>query len=227
MSQRTALLATTALTVFLLIVMVGIAWQVSQKLTVDALAVQQAAAPTQAAVNLGAPPAAAEPAQPANAEREAAYQQLIQQANQRLEQANKEQQALAKQLELAKQNQVAHAPAAASQPAKHNISPDQAVAIALNAEKGAILSKPAELIDFQGTVAYEVTLDRGVVYVDANNGNVLYDSAVTITIHDAGSNQSNGGGKSAAPAPAPAPAPKPQRESEDHSKEQGGEHGGD
>jgi hypothetical protein len=38
---------------------------------------------------------------------------------------------------------------------------------------GASLLATPELVDFQSRAAYEVRLDRGVVYVDANSGEVL------------------------------------------------------
>jgi uncharacterized membrane protein YkoI len=65
------------------------------------------------------------------------------------------------------------APAAPAYP----ITPDMAVAIALNVVPGGQLTHPPELVDFQGTVAYEVMLAQGAVYVDANTGQVLYNAA--------------------------------------------------
>jgi hypothetical protein len=41
------------------------------------------------------------------------------------------------------------------------------------------------LVDFQGTVAYEVALNRGLVYVDATTGRILYNGAAqTVVIHN-------------------------------------------
>ena len=57
------------------------------------------------------------------------------------------------------------------------VSPDMAVAIAQAAAPGASLSRQPELVLFQGTVAYEVALDRGTVYVDADSGRVLHNGA--------------------------------------------------
>jgi uncharacterized membrane protein YkoI len=57
------------------------------------------------------------------------------------------------------------------------LSAEQATAIALQAEPGAIVSRVAELVSFKGITAYEVGLDSGMVYVDANTGQLLYDSA--------------------------------------------------
>jgi|DewCreStandDraft_2_1066082.scaffolds.fasta_scaffold01154_14 hypothetical protein len=53
------------------------------------------------------------------------------------------------------------------------ISPDLAATIALNLLPDASVLRTPELVDFQGTVAYEVVLDRGTVYVDATNGRIL------------------------------------------------------
>jgi uncharacterized membrane protein YkoI len=191
MSQRTALFVATGLTVFVLIMMVGVVGQLFLKSNVDALAVQPAA-PTQVAAVIGETQAVNGPTDAQIAQRDAAFQQLIQQANQRLAQANQKEQELAKQLE--EQKQAAPAPAPMSLQPKYTVTPDQAASIAQEAEKGAVLLKQPELVSYQGTVAYEVTLDRGMVYVDANTGKVLYDSAVVITIHDGGGPSNGGGG---------------------------------
>lgn len=53
------------------------------------------------------------------------------------------------------------------------ISPDLAATIALNVLPSASVVRPPELVDFQGTVAYEVVLDRGTLYVDATTGRIL------------------------------------------------------
>ena len=108
MSQRMALLITTALTVFVMVMLAGIAWQVFGKSSLGALALQSAApAQNEVASTVASPeaPLAAAPqvaADPASqvqvAAREAQYQQLIQPANARLDQAYKQQQELAKQI---------------------------------------------------------------------------------------------------------------------------------
>jgi uncharacterized membrane protein YkoI len=193
MSQRTALLVATGLTVFVLITMVGVVWQLFLKSNVGALTVQSVA-PTQVTVTTGKTQAVNGPTEAQIAQRDAAFQQLIQQANQRLAQANQKEQELAKQ--FAQQKQAAATPAPASQQPKYNVTSEQAASIALQAEKGATLLKQPELVSYQEAVAYEVTLDRGMVYVDANTGKVLYDSAVVITVHDGGSGKSGGSNKS-------------------------------
>ena len=198
MSQRTALLAATGLTVFVLVMVIGVVGQLFLKSNVDALAVQPAA-PTQAAAVMGETQAVNGPTDAQIAKRDAEFQQLVQQANQRLAQANQKEQELAKQLEEQKK---ATAPAPASQQPKYAVTPEQAASIALQAEKGAVLLKQPDLVEYQQAVAYEVTLDRGMVYVDANTGKVLYDSAVVITIHDGGG-PSNGGGSNVSSNSAP------------------------
>jgi uncharacterized membrane protein YkoI len=60
------------------------------------------------------------------------------------------------------------------------ISPDLAAQIAAQtAASGAVLSGNAELVNFQGTVAYEVVFDSGKIYVDASTGAVLYNGTVS------------------------------------------------
>jgi uncharacterized membrane protein YkoI len=77
--------------------------------------------------------------------------------------------------------QPTEAPAPTAPPApSYAVSADMAVTIALNAAAGATLTRQPELVDFQGTVAYEVLLDRGAVYVDANGGQVLYNGAAAV-----------------------------------------------
>lgn len=231
MSQRTALLVATALTVFVMITMVGLAWQVFQKATVNTLALQESV-PAQPTESVSAPqPVAAPTEQEQIAQREAAFQQLVQQANQRLEQAYKQQQDLTKELAIEKQNKVAKAPAAVSQQPKYNVTAQQAASIALAAEQGAVLVKPAELISFQGAIAYEVTLDRGLVYVDANTGKVIYDSAAVIVVRDGGGSGGNKGGGSPSVSAPKSGGHENEHESESHGNESDhggeGEHGGD
>lgn len=54
---------------------------------------------------------------------------------------------------------------------------DQATSIARKAAPQASLVSAPELVNLQGTVAYEVVLNRGKVYVDANSGALLYNGA--------------------------------------------------
>jgi hypothetical protein len=65
-------------------------------------------------------------------------------------------------------------------PANHNNAPrlaaDQAARITANIVPNAKLVRTPELVDLQGTVAYEVVLAQGVVYIDANTGAVLFNS---------------------------------------------------
>lgn len=57
------------------------------------------------------------------------------------------------------------------------VTSDQAVAIARQAAPLTALIGRPELVNLQGKVAYEVVLDRGKVYVDANSGVLLYNGA--------------------------------------------------
>lgn len=214
MPQRSTLILSAAITMFVLVIVGGLATRV----------MSQAAAPPAAE----APAPTAEPAPPEPTadlmvgvqnqidQREAAYQSRLRESNDRLQQANdqlalayQKQQELAAQLREAYQKQqelaaqLKHtqaapaqviteqsvkptpaqpqasppappAPAAPAAPA-YPISADNAGAIALAAEPGTQLMATPELVDFQGTVAYEVVLDAGKVYVDANTGQILYD----------------------------------------------------
>ncbi|MEI8132022.1 MAG: PepSY domain-containing protein [Leptolinea sp.] len=96
------------------------------------------------------------------AAREAAYNDLVVQANQRIETLNNEVSAL-------KENS-SQAP---SQPA---ITADTAANTAIKEAGGeeALLKIP-ELVNYQGTSAFEVKLEDGVVYVDAQSGKVIFN----------------------------------------------------
>jgi uncharacterized membrane protein YkoI len=98
--------------------------------------------------------------------REAEYRQALAQANQQLQQAYQQRRA---QPDQASQ---AGAPKAVA------VSADQAAALALGVVPGATLTKRPELVMFEGAPAYEVVLDQGTLYVDANSGNVLYDGVL-------------------------------------------------
>jgi len=96
-------------------------------------------------------------------ERESAYQDLTRQANERLQQAYAKLQAQA----------------TATSPA-YLFSPEQAANIALQLAPGAVLLNVPELVDFQGAMAYKVSLNIGLVYVDANSGQVLFNGIMTL-----------------------------------------------
>lgn len=97
-------------------------------------------------------------------QREAEYQRLLAQANAQLEQAYTQQTAQ---------------PTSVPKP-EYPISADQAAMIAMGKVPGATLMSTPDLVNFQGTVAYEVVLNRGKVYVDATTGTVLYNGAAAV-----------------------------------------------
>jgi uncharacterized membrane protein YkoI len=97
-------------------------------------------------------------------QREAEYQQLLAQANAQLEQAYAQQTA---------------APTEVQDPA-YPVSAEQAGMIAMGLVPGSTLMSAPELVNFQGTIAYEVVLNRGKVYVDATTATVLYNGAAAV-----------------------------------------------
>lgn len=162
MNQRTAFIVATAVTAFALVL-------------VGAVAVRAAVlsgAPESAPAPVAQPSATIDPAVQAQIdEREAAYRALIEQANQELQQAYA-------QLEATPGGQTTgepSAPATGTASAASAVSVEQATSIALGDVPGAKLVRWPELVLFQGVPAYEVTLDRGVLYVDANTGQVLHN----------------------------------------------------
>lgn len=99
---------------------------------------------------------AVEPATVPLAQREAEWQQLLAEANARLKQA------------YAAENP----PAPAQSP---DIGVLGAARAALLAVPGARLIRPPELVNYEGTPAYEVLFDQGPVYLDAATGQLLYN----------------------------------------------------
>ena len=71
-------------------------------------------------------------------------------------------------------------PAPVSVTPRYAVSTDQARRIALAVAAGSALNGEPELVIFRGVAAYEVTLDRGVVYVDAATGAVLYNAVASV-----------------------------------------------
>jgi hypothetical protein len=57
------------------------------------------------------------------------------------------------------------------------LTPERAIQIAQSAVPRAVLTRAPELVNFQGTVAYEVVLDRGALYIDASNSTILFNGA--------------------------------------------------
>lgn len=102
------------------------------------------------------------------AERELAYTQLIDQANQQLLQA---------QAALSQQNpETAAVVVAGSQ-----VSPEQASQLASEvALGGAQLTGTPELVNYEGTVAYEVPFSAGNIYIDATTGNLLFNGTISL-----------------------------------------------
>jgi uncharacterized membrane protein YkoI len=106
-------------------------------------------------------------------QREQQYQQLINEANQKIALANQ-------QLTELANSQVTVEPT--TQP--YLFSSEQAAKIAENLAQEPAVGLP-ELVAFSGTPAYEVLFDTnnitGKVYVDANNGAVLYNGLARTT----------------------------------------------
>lgn len=151
MNQRNLLAIAAALTAFVLVFGGGLVARLTQSAAATATATPATAQ------------GALDPAVEALIrEREAAYQQALDEANRQLTEANR----------LLAQQQTAPVTQAGA-PAEYAVSIEQAQLIALNANQNAALIKPAELVSYAGTPAYEVTLDQGMVYVDARSATIL------------------------------------------------------
>jgi hypothetical protein len=100
-------------------------------------------------------------------EREAAYQQMIDEANQRLE------------AQAAEQEQVQEQEQAEPETEEYPISVGLAVALGQDALDGGTLIRNVELVSVNGRAAYELIFDRGEVYIDAISGAILYNSSAS------------------------------------------------
>jgi uncharacterized membrane protein YkoI len=147
MTHKHALVLATVLTAFSLIVTGGLVTRL---------------APPTAAVN---DPLADPTVQALLQAREAEYQQALARANLQLQQAYQQPGRV----------QPDQAPQTAAAPDTPAVSADRAATIARELVSGATLTKQPELVVFEDTPAYEVVLDQGTLYVDANSGGVLYN----------------------------------------------------
>jgi len=101
-------------------------------------------------------------------QREAEYKALIDQANTQLAEAYRNQQTVSMPETMDQSTFV---------PPTDWITTEQAMSAAVINVPGARILRLPEMVDFQGTVAYEVSLDKGMVYIDASNGTLLYNAA--------------------------------------------------
>lgn len=101
------------------------------------------------------------------AEREVAYRQLIEEANQRIQALNAQVQGVS--------------PASQTQAM---LTADGVLSIAYQvAGNDQVLSGVPQLVNFQGTTAYEIPFINGMMYIDANSGAVLSNN-VKIQINE-------------------------------------------
>jgi len=178
--QRKALLLAAALSGFTL-VLVG---AVAGRIVSDPL--RSATVPT--AMTLPTPPPTPGPDPVVQAlldQRAAEYQTMIQQANDRLAQANR-------QLRQAYSAAAVAAARPAAPPPPAYLSAERAAQIASLVAPGANLTRTPELVNFQGAAAFEVVLDAGTLYIDAASGQVLYNGVATMV---AASGGGGGGGE--------------------------------
>ncbi len=101
----------------------------------------------------------------------AIYQEAIAQANRQLEQANQEIKRLSDQVN-------SFITASEAVPA-YPVSADQALQVALTFTGDQVtLAKDPELVSYNSRAAYEVSFDKGVMYIDAQTAEVLFNNVV-------------------------------------------------
>lgn len=111
------------------------------------------------------------------ASRQLAYEQALAQANAQLQTANEQ---LA-QLQGGLVNSTGQVPASASASSSDTpfaVSVEGAGQIALAVVPNTTITATPILVDFQGTVAYEVATNAGLLYIDATTGTILFNGAV-------------------------------------------------
>ncbi|TFH35032.1 MAG: hypothetical protein E4G99_08220 [Anaerolineales bacterium] len=156
MLNRKALMLSVGITAFVIVTIGGVFAAFAQS--------RLGSGPAIAAADLLSDPAV----QAALSEREAAYQQLIDEANQRLAEATT-------------------ATTVMTEPVleEYPVSIGLAVALAQNALGGGTLLRQPEMVLLNGRVAYELILDRGQVYIDATSGAILYNSGAAALVANA------------------------------------------
>jgi hypothetical protein len=196
--KKTALWISLALTAFLLLVAAGIVTAVKSAQEVNAASAQASDPTVQPATET--PTQAIDPAlQQAIKDRETAYQNMIAEANARLLQAQKDEQALQSQVQALQQSSNP-APNLQPTPLPAGITPQQAAQIA-----GSYIHRTdaysVESVSTNGTIVYKVTFSSGdVVYVSTTGQVVSVQNA------------------SRASAPAPAQPPSGEHDNEfEHS----------
>lgn len=171
--QRKALLLAAALSGFTLVLVGAVAGRV----TLDPL--RSATVPTAMILPTPPPTPGLDPVVQALLDQRAAeYQTMIQQANDRLAQANR-------QLRQAYSAAAVAADRPAAPPPTY-LSAERAAQIAALVAPGASLAQMPELVNFQGAAAFEVVLDAGTLYIDAASGQVLYNGVATMVAASGG-----------------------------------------
>jgi hypothetical protein len=87
------------------------------------------------------------------------------------------------------------ASATVAQPSNYPVSTDQAGTIALASAPGATMTGAPMLVSYQGAIVYEVTLDTGMIYVDATSGKVLANTATNAATATPNGGQGGEGGE--------------------------------
>ena len=150
MKAKTTLLISIALTAFLLVVVASVVTNVS------------------ASNNGSAAPMDDAQIQQIISDREAAYNQVLDEANSRIA-----------ELQAELESQPVTPPSAESAP-QSAFTPEQALTIAESViPPGTTPIKAPELVNFEGRAAYELAYPQGNVYIDANNGTVLFNGTIT------------------------------------------------
>lgn len=207
MNQRMMMMVAAALTAFVLMLGGGLGIRMLGSLAAPAPTSSASPQPELAIVEPTMAPALDPAVESLIRQREQSYQQALVEANARLEEANARIAEANRQIESANSEitrrpaqgaaQPVANPAPLAQPAPvaavaapaeaptdppptYAIGAAQAQEIALATAPGTMLARQPELVLFQGIAAYEVVLDRGTMYIDAQTGQVLHNGVPAV-----------------------------------------------
>ena len=172
MNQKLALVLAVGITAFVLVVGGGIAARLGH--------------PAAAAVTPSDPLPTATDIQAIYAQRETQFQAQIDAANKALADAYAQLEAISSATSQPQSTATEKPQDPATEPPQDTAIPDNyitpqgAMSAAILAVPGATILRTPELVNYQGIVAYEVSLDSGLVYINATNGAVLYNGAVSV-----------------------------------------------
>lgn len=162
MKQRGLLIVSVILTVFVLSVVGGVV-----RASVVSMQYENASLKTQVAK-----------IQATYTARDGEYQKMIDQANREISSANENMQGLVNQVKMHNAGGATPIPPAAqSSGAQVPVDVARVTALAAAAENSQMTKEP-EIVNYSGELAYEVAFDTGMIYINAQDGRILFNGTI-------------------------------------------------